>query len=469
MSVQLKLDGRTGRGRIWKELSSCGDPVNQGVIISGKACSNCNQRPDMEKEVVRCMKCNNVFHISCLLKPITENDVKHINENPSMWWFCLNCMCVKSGDSGVTAQYSETGSVPSDVLLRTTLTTFKKDMLSLIGETIERKFQESSHSKTESICKNTSTGPNANVWGNSPPIVSFPQAEDDSISVPKQTHNTEKHVILLDPNDDTVVESVDFNKKTVQEVNKAIKSVNVNFCKVKKSGVVAIGFNDVAAKNTAMKKIQECSELSEAFTMKSPKKLLPKVTLLGINEVLFDTCVEQSRDEMKATLLADILTRNAYLKQITDCNSYDTIEVAMIQKRMPSDNVVNYSAVLKMSPSVRKAIYERGNKLYVSLSRCRVVDHYHILQCYHCQKPGHHSQHCPSKDEDATCLYCSGDHQSKMCTRKKDQCCSNCKNSANHQWKLNAHSHNAVSMECPVLKSHQEIIKNKTENWLGKK
>ena len=62
MSMQLKLDGRTGRGRIWKELSSCGDPVNQGVIIFGKACSHCNQRPDIEKEVVRCMKCNNSFH-----------------------------------------------------------------------------------------------------------------------------------------------------------------------------------------------------------------------------------------------------------------------------------------------------------------------------------------------------------------------------------------------------------------------
>ena len=258
-------------------------------------------------------------------------------------------------------------------------------------------------------------------------------------------------------------------KRTVKDVNGAINGVNVNFCKIRKSGTVAIGFNDAASKNIAKEKIQKCSELSDAFTVKSPKKLLPKVTLSGINEVLFDSCGTEDRDAMKSILLKDILARNDNIKQLVDSDSNETLEVVMIQKYMPSHSVAKYSAAVKMSSAIRKAIHENGDKLYVSLSRCSVVDRYHILQCYHCQKPGHHSKNCPKKEDLPTCLYCSGPHKSKACPDKSKTCCSNCKNSKNAQWKSNACSHNAASIECPVLKSHREGLMNKTENWSGKK
>ena len=221
MSINLKLDGRNKRGRCWKELTSCGKPVNQGAIISGKVCSSCNQSPDMEKQTVKCMKCNGLFHISCLLKPITEHDAIQIAENPCMWWFCLSCMSVKSGDSSSINMSPETTAIPSDVLLHRTLTTFKKDVLTLIGETIDRKLQESSVVTGERNAEVSSTGHSTSqgAWGNAiQPIIPFPSdgttsdnsAALNNVSTPSNTPS-EKHVLILDPNDSNAVNSDGFN------------------------------------------------------------------------------------------------------------------------------------------------------------------------------------------------------------------------------------------------------------------
>ena len=145
----------------------------------------------------------------------------------------------------------------------------------------------------------------------------------------------------------------------------------------------------------------------------------------------------------------------------------------MLQKVMPSNDSVSYIAALKMSSGVRKAIFDNGDKLYVSMRRCKVVDRYHVIQCYHCQQHGHLSKDCPDKDNEKgpTCFYCSGNHESTGCQYKKsktDQCCANCLKSKNPNIIKGARSHTAADSKCPVLQSHINIIKQKTENWQGK-
>ena len=70
----------------------------------------------------------------------------------------------------------------------------------------------------------------------------------------------------------------------------AMGGVNVNFCKVKKSGVVALGFDDINSKEKAECLLNKSEEITKSFSTASPKKLLPKVTVFGINEVIFDAC-----------------------------------------------------------------------------------------------------------------------------------------------------------------------------------
>ena len=481
MAMVLKLDGRNKQGRCWKELNTCGKPINQGAIIGGKMCSNCNQCPDFEKQVIKCMKCNHSFHIECLLIPINEEYVQNISQNPSMWWFCLSCMSVKLNDAASDNQMSEsTTTMQPDILLQNTLTTFKKDMLTLITETIDRKFND--FNKASHVIANTHDtaippeNENKNAWSNCDPAPqSLPSTEypvlgaDANNNENPESKKVEKHVLLLEPSGSgaEVVKAADFKKRTVQNVNKAIRGINVNFCSVKKSGVVAIGFNDIESKRNAEKQIKDSNEISDYFCTRSPKQLLPKVTLLGINEVIFDDC--SNKDEMKTALLEDILLRNDYIREVLDASSDESLDVLMIQKSMPSDHFVSYSALLKMSSNVRKVIHKNANKLYVSLSRCRVVDKYQILQCYHCQKPGHHSKNCPKKDDDPTCLYCGDSHTSKDCSDKSKKCCVNCLHSSNSLHRSHAHNHNAASVQCPILKPLRETIKQKTESWNAKK
>ena len=181
-----------------------------------------------------------------------------------------------------------------------------------------------------------------------------------------------------------------------------------------------------------------------------------------------------NKDEMKTVLIKDILSRNDSIRNVLDSDSNECLEVVMLQKMMPSDNQVSYIAALKMTSNVRKAIYENDNKIFVSLSRCKVFDRYHILQCYHCQKPGHSSSKCEAKKNGAlsTCMYCSDPHASSSCPVKYDRsrhCCSNCNASNDQTIKANAHTHTAASFMCPVLQPFKDNMKNKTENWLGKK
>ena len=104
-------------------------------------CSHCNQAPDADKEVIKCMKCNHSFHINCMHLPISEDVVKVISDNPSMWWFCLSCVSVKSSDTLSSNEMNENGTVQPEVILQSTLTSFKKEVLTLISETIDRKLK----------------------------------------------------------------------------------------------------------------------------------------------------------------------------------------------------------------------------------------------------------------------------------------------------------------------------------------
>ena len=87
-----------------------------------------------------------------------------------------------------------------------------------------------------------------------------------------------------------------------------------------------------------------------------------------------------------------------------------------------------------------------------------IRDSFHILQCYNCQSFGHNSKSCNKIDE-PTCLYCSGKHKSKGCTKKNNRDehkCSNCtkKNFSN--------KHTSNSKKCPLLLKQLEKVINMT-------
>ena len=257
-------------------------------------------------------------------------------------------------------------------------------------------------------------------------------------------------------------------------IGKTIQDVNVEFCSIKKSGLIAVGFSDEKSKDLAANKIKANADIASAFSTRAPRKMLPKVTVRGISEVLFDGCNED-KEQMRTVLRNDILRRNSALKNILDADKNESLEVVMVQKVMPSPNYVNYIAALKMTPRLRKSIADADDKLYISLKRCRVADRYHVMQCYNCQDPGHSADDCPDRNTEGalipTCGFCAKDHKSQDCPDKENvekHSCANCLRSNNPEILKGARTHNATSRKCPILENHIKVIKNKTENWRGK-
>ena len=493
MSTLLKLDGRTARGRLWKELNTSGKPLKQGVLLNKTVCSYCNQTPDAGKETINCMSCHSVFHITCLLKPVSASFLEVIADNPSVFWCCPACIGCKSGevnsnDSG-TADNSMAGV---DVMLQNTLLTFKRDILTLVGETMDDKLKSLSNAVNKSSISNTDENVVlqmndrridtakksygevlSGVPGAKTQPVTRPPAENITSDAPS-SKKPEKHILLLKPTDQIDTSSAIEQKNSLNTVYKTVTDINVEFCSVKKSGTIAIGFPDAASKKLAEEKIKSNEACSAVFTTDSPKKMLPKVIVKDINEILFDSCDKENRDEMKSVLLKDIMLRNKGIQSIIDSNPEEFVHVVTIQKIMPSASRVSYNAVLKMSCEIRKHIHQNNDKLYISFNRCKVTDRFHVTQCYHCQKPGHYSNSCKDKKEGKlpTCFYCSGPHASKTCPTKqqddKKQCCVNCLKSNNPDMVKNAETHTAASYKCPIIQSYVKNIKGKTQNWQEK-
>ena len=326
MSMVLKLDGCKVRGRLWKELNTCGKPLKQGILMSKKMCSYCNETPDTATEVIECMSCHSSFHTTCLLKPVSETFLKMTLENPSVFWFCPACISCKSADSAADVQSADENenNMGTNVIMQSTLLNFKKDILQLVSETMDKKLNALSsvvNSKSESKkvhqINADSIESSAKTWqamsniqhDSTPTTVSqteYPPLGENSDVLPSgknatlPTKKQDKHVLLLKPSNGSNVTTKAEQKKSLNAVYRAVTDVNVEFCSVKSSGVIAMGFPDSDSKKLAEEKIKEDALCSSTFIAESPKKMLPKVTVRGINEILFHSCNHDNCDELKA-------------------------------------------------------------------------------------------------------------------------------------------------------------------------
>jgi hypothetical protein len=269
-------------------------------------CSHCNETPSVDEETIECMSCHSSFHTVCLLKPVDETFLDLIATNPSVFWFCPACFGCKTSDAA--AYVDVAGGSDANLgtnVMQNTLLSFKRDILSLVGETIENKFKCFSNSadqhgrsdphtnpvvviddsvepdSTEAITKTYSTvASNFASAQQQPP--NFSHQNETDVKPPAM--KPEKQVLLLKPTNEESMSTTAEKKKSINSVYQAVTDINVEFCSIKKSGVIAMGFPDSDSKKLAEMKINGDSTCSSTFTAESPKKLLRKVTVKGINQ-----------------------------------------------------------------------------------------------------------------------------------------------------------------------------------------
>ena len=188
-----------------------------------------------------------------------------------------------------------------------------------------------------------------------------------------------------------------------------------------------------------------------SVSSKKKKQLLPKIKVLKINE-------RYKKDDKKILKMA-ILEKNPYIN--TFVADKHTFEVLIIDEKY-------HYCILKVSPTLRDAMMKRGT-LFIDMESHTIKDHVHVIQCFSCQVHGHKkgNSECKHKGTDKnTCLYCSGDHESKSCPNMCDQSCwncVNCMNSSSSQIRMNAKGHTSTSLYCPILIQQPKSIISRTQ------
>ena len=156
----------------------------------------------------------------------------------------------------------------------------------------------------------------------------------------------------------------------------------------------------------------------------------------------------------KTQINPDELRNSEIIRQLEDQNKENKIKIVGMKtlRRKHKDNAQYYSIVIFLSTSeaadrcIKHGFYINYQRLYPE----RYNPQYQLIQCYKCQKFGHHATACKSLHE--TCAKCSEHHSTAHCHSETHKC-TNCKG-----------EHPAWKNECPhKMSAIQKLIIRKRE------
>lgn len=99
----------------------------------------------------------------------------------------------------------------------------------------------------------------------------------------------------------------------------------------------------------------------------------------------------------------------------------DKSDIKIIYIFPPKKNKNTTSCVIEVPPSVH-SLLKHERYIFINFSACNFSNYVIVVQCFKCLAFGHFARKCKSK---ATCWWCSGSHEMRVCTRKVDdlRCC----------------------------------------------
>lgn len=155
------------------------------------------------------------------------------------------------------------------------------------------------------------------------------------------------------------------------------------------------------------------------------------------------------------TLISPEELRNSeIIRQLEEQNKENGIKIVGMKtlRRRLKDNVRYYTLVVFLSNSeaadqcIKRGFYINHQRLYPE----RYNSEYQLIQCYKCQKFGHHATSCKSLHE--ICAKCSEHHPTAQCHNETHKCV-NCKG-----------EHPSWQKECPhKMSAIQKLIIRKRE------
>ena len=165
-------------------------------------------------------------------------------------------------------------------------------------------------------------------------------------------------------------------------------------------------------------------------------------------------CNVYGEEDQEDVIKRNLIERNRYLKDVENIEE----KIKFIFKKPAKGSTQHF--VFKCEPEIRALINKHGDCINLNWGRYFVRDRYHVQTCYHCQRLGHITTECPSKQkrEDPVCYKCSGNHMSKDCTNT-DKKCINC-----IRHKKPDTSHSANESCCPVYMAEIDRARASTDH-----
>ena len=386
-----------------------------------KVCDICSKEIK-DNYGIECQFCKTGCHAGCV--DIPEEACKLFNDNELKTWFNWLCYTCKSGNNQIDKLKE------NDKNEMKNLEKIKSEIIHDIKELFPVMIQSQMKKYYEEV--------------------------KEAESVPTNNNDNVKHALLLQPKD---TKQPSFSNETWSDVVKKC-SEKLNDVPVKKAVLTSSGmgymiFPNKESRNTAAKNLE--SECKVTLQDKNIKSVYPTIKIHGVPN---DNFGKDNLDLLKQ----EFMKKNSFIKTLVD-EMKKTFEIIFIAKRKHS----NFSyAVVKVDPEIKTAIANKGNRLYLGLSSCKVTKQYHLIQCYACQKFGHKrgSEKCMVKSsDDCICLYCAENHTSKKCelkTNVEQYKCSNCLTSDKVNANASNVSHTSNSLNCPILQYELKSLLNRT-------
>lgn len=188
-------------------------------------------------------------------------------------------------------------------------------------------------------------------------------------------------------------------------------------------------------------KMEAANKLSGKYEFESPKKILPRIKIIGYTGNKSLETIEESIRKQNRWIDTTDYMKVTYLRRFNNKNS-TTIYAEC------SGNL--YSKMLNYG------------KVYIDWERLPVYEDINVLKCYNCQGFNHKSDKCKKDKVCWKCGACGEEHSVAECQGENKKCI-NCI-TANSQYKLNyATDHGVRDSDCPSLKYFVDRLRSKID------
>ena len=343
---------------------------------------------------VCCDICKTWYHLDKHCSNIDDKFRELLNSN-NIWYVCKNCENLDGSKLGNT---TNTKAIKEDLEMLKTNTDMMTMMLQDTAQKIDKVDKEM-------------------------------KVESKKVKSYAETLKTKKVLLIKSTRNEG--RAADEKKAIMRGITTPVEEV-----KETKDGHLFIRFADKNGLEKAKKEIE--NKKDDTISVKEKGKLKPKIKLINI-----------SKDE--EDIIHNIKMKNSWIENLMK----DDDDLKLL-KTMDARTDGLMHCIIKCTPEIRKAIYEKGDSLYTMYGHGKIYDCYMPYQCFKCQEFGHSASHC---NKNQVCPKCGEDHRSTECTNneaKGNNCVMKKYNDTEHR--------TYDSIKCSVYKEEIARVKNNTDH-----